>query len=153
MPMVAGANVPPEFVVGATPQNPPPNTGNDLSIAGTRIPQPPQPPIQDGSIGGARGTLPTLGSDNRTPIAGSLQPQNLQPAQPVHPSSAWTLPPNSGIDLSMFVPGPQNIPNGNGGHWPVEFQPVNYNPFSSAGTVAQPGVQPGGPVNNNLTMR
>jgi len=117
-------------------------------------------------MGGA--AFPTLPSNQPGPLGTVGNPSaNSATTQPLQQLAAgaqlgtqqgaanWPIPPNSGVDLSMFVPGTQNIPNSGGGHWPVEFQPVNYDPFQlMAGARQQDGGQPiGGPVNNNLTMR
>ncbi|MDO8534866.1 MAG: hypothetical protein Q7S17_09025 [Xanthobacteraceae bacterium] len=145
----AGA-IPEEFNVGKAPDNPAGQPiGNIGQLQPPSVTQQPLAPLQQ-------------------PIGGNFQPPPIAPAMgaglpgtTAAPSFGATNQPMLGgapVDMTTFLPGLQQVPNNTGSHWPVEFQPVDYDPFqaiagqpnSAAAGTAQPQ---GGPANNNLTMR
>lgn len=174
------AGIPPEFSLGNVPmqQNPPvaPMSGTS---GGQPMPFTAPPAQSDTPLSPNAGTMPftppsitPLPSGEQPNLALAVQPNvqygalpppaytplpvGEQPTPAIPTQLPWAVPPNSGVDLSMFTPGQQIIPNGSGGNWPVEFQPVSYNPFDGAGvgnSQQQNSAAPGGPANNNLTIR
>ena len=175
----AGAT-PPEYDLGQSKQ---PNLGASAPVA------PQQPDImqtaQAGRLPPAQGLFP---NETVTPAMGLNDPlhKTLPPQEPIAlangaapnamTATSWgaiNQPMLGGlpVDMTTFLPGLQQVSNNAGVNWPVEFQPVDHNPFQPVTAGQNPGggigmplnpnqypnqqsqPAPGGPVNNNLAMR